>query len=581
MASFGYGYSRAEVVDLATNYAVYKGIRDEDHPLSTKWYKNFMSRWPDLKIVKPRSLEIQRAKALSTECLRNYFQELNKVLEKYNLLDKPERIFNVDEKGLSTTHKAPHVIAATDSKPPAVTSGDRTLFTVLGCGNAQGQYVPPFFVFPGARMRQELLEGKSTGTSGDVTESGWSNSIIFKKYLENHLLKFLPERSAELPVLLLYDGHKSHISLELIEWAQNQHIVLFVLPAHTSHVLQPMDIGCFGPFERIFNNECHKFMRQNCSKPITKYNVCSLACKAYLLALSPGNLQSSFKRTGIYPYNPDVIDRSNVVPSQVFKVAITTSDADHTLTVQLENDGIQIDEVNTDQVNIVITEENDIEAEISNDQVHNAENTSRNFFVQKEAVLVQSQPKTNTRRYLSKVVSGKAITEKETVDKIIEHKNRGKTPQKKSASTGKQKEKVPNKLSSNKPSKEVKTGKKPQSKSARKSKRKSKSSISEETAGTSGINLSGGPIPLDSDIDSDIVEDDEPCCVCKLTGLPKELRNCVQLIFAQWGQCTFENCKHWVHLRYCCTATVLRRHDDFFCPCHSINTTENERATEE
>lgn len=103
MASFGYGYSRAEVIDLATNYAVYKGIRDEAHPLSTKWYRNFMSRWPDLKIVKPRSLEIQRAKALSAECLRSYFQELCKVLEKYNLLDKPERIFNVDEKGLSTT----------------------------------------------------------------------------------------------------------------------------------------------------------------------------------------------------------------------------------------------------------------------------------------------------------------------------------------------------------------------------------------------------------------------------------------------------------------------------------------------
>ena len=131
-----------------------------------------MSRWPDLKIVKPRSLEIQRTKALSAECLRNYFQELNKVLEKYDLLDKSERIFNVDEKGLSATHKAPHVIAATDSKPPAVTSGDNTLVTVLGCGNAQGQHVPPFVVFPGARMQQELLEGKSTGASGDVTGSG-------------------------------------------------------------------------------------------------------------------------------------------------------------------------------------------------------------------------------------------------------------------------------------------------------------------------------------------------------------------------------------------------------------------------
>lgn len=156
----------------------------------------------------------------------------------------------------------------------------------------------------------------------------------------------------------------------------------------------------------------------------------------------------------------------------MFKV--TTSDADHTLTVQHENDGIQIDEVNTDQVNIVVTEENDTEADISNDLVHNAENTSRNFFVEKEAVLVQSKPKTNTRRYLSKVVSGKAITEKETVDKIIEHKNRGKTPQKKSVSIGKQKEKVPNKSSSNKPFKGVKTGKKPKSKSARKSNQKLK-----------------------------------------------------------------------------------------------------------
>jgi hypothetical protein len=100
-------------------------MRDEDHPLSTKWYKNFMSRWPDLKIVKPRSLEIQRAKALSTECLRNYFQELNKVLEKYNLLDKPERIFNVDEKGLSTNCPCafPHPNRVTSVLSPDVTAG--------------------------------------------------------------------------------------------------------------------------------------------------------------------------------------------------------------------------------------------------------------------------------------------------------------------------------------------------------------------------------------------------------------------------------------------------------------------------
>ncbi|CAG2186231.1 unnamed protein product [Mytilus edulis] len=162
--------------------------------------------------------------------------------------------------------------------PEEVKSGH--LVTVLGCGNAQGHSVPPFFVFPGNRMRQELLENKSTGTDGDVSESSWSNIEIFHKYMENHLLKYIPHRTSAVPVLVLFDGHKSHLSMELIEWAKKENIILFVLPAHTSHILQPMDVGCFGPFERIFNHECHKFMRQNCSQPITRYNICGLACKA-------------------------------------------------------------------------------------------------------------------------------------------------------------------------------------------------------------------------------------------------------------------------------------------------------------
>ncbi|XP_052071024.1 uncharacterized protein LOC127709474 [Mytilus californianus] len=318
MARVGYGYSRSEVIDIATNYAIYKGLRDSEHPLSTKWYKNFMARWPDLKIIKPRSLEMQRAKATSEVNVQNYYSELHKILEKYDLFDKPERIYNVDEKGICTNHKSPYVIAATGSTPPAITSGDKHLVTVLGCGNAQGHSVPPFFVFPGNRMRQELLENKSTGADGDVSESGWSNTEIFRKYMANHLLKYIPHRTSDVPVLILFDGHKSHISLELIEWARKENIILFVLPAHTSHILQPMDVGCFGPFERIFNNECHKFMRQNCSQPITRYNICGLACKGYLHALSPSNLQSAFRKTGIYPYDPHMVDRSNFAPAQVF-----------------------------------------------------------------------------------------------------------------------------------------------------------------------------------------------------------------------------------------------------------------------
>jgi hypothetical protein len=40
-----------------------------------------------------------------------------------------------------------------------------------------GTYIPPFVIFPGQRMREELLQGGLPGTDGDVSVSGWSNTV--------------------------------------------------------------------------------------------------------------------------------------------------------------------------------------------------------------------------------------------------------------------------------------------------------------------------------------------------------------------------------------------------------------------
>ncbi|KAH3810887.1 hypothetical protein DPMN_139285 [Dreissena polymorpha] len=82
-------------------------------------------------------------------------------------------------------------------------------------------------------------------------------------------------------------------------------------------MLQTLDVGCFGPFERVYNSVCHQFMRENCGKSITRYNVCSLGCQAYAKALSASNLQASCRKTSIHPYNPSVVDASPFKPSEV------------------------------------------------------------------------------------------------------------------------------------------------------------------------------------------------------------------------------------------------------------------------
>ena len=200
-------------------------------------------------------------------------------------------------------------------------------------------------------------------------------------------MKNLPERSRNHSVLVLYDGHKSHINLGLIDWAKNEYIILFILPAHTSHVLQPLDVGCFGPFEKIYNNVSHKFMRENIGQRITRYNVCSLGCTAYSKALTASNLQSLFRKTGIHPYNPYVLHSFNFKPSEV----------------------LQEDKSTDLKEKLNFTE-------------------SSSFFSEKSKKITEKKAVTKKRQYLSNVASGKAITEDSTIDRIRQHEESKKRP---------------------------------------------------------------------------------------------------------------------------------------------------------
>ena len=299
---------------------------------------------------------------------------------KYNLKCSPQSIYNIDEKGISAEHKPPYVICDKKLNPQAVTS-PRLTVTVIGCGNALGTQIPPYFVFPGKRFQAEYLEGCTPGCSGTVSQtgSGWSNSQIFIDFLKNHFLKFV-QSDPDQYKLIIYDGHKSHVNPQVAEWAREHKIILFVLPPHCSHVLQPLDVSCFGPFQNIYNQEAQKFLLKNKGQSIQKSDVAKVASVAYRLALSPSNLTASFRKTGICPFNRHAYDVSKTVPHNVFK--------------SVQNEG----EVATGEGAIV----------------------SINEFL-KDVEQVQAPPPRKRYKTLSRIVSGKAITEDSVFQALVSH----------------------------------------------------------------------------------------------------------------------------------------------------------------
>ncbi|XP_021341733.1 uncharacterized protein LOC110442446 isoform X2 [Mizuhopecten yessoensis] len=309
LSKVGFEYIRAEVVRIASQYAVHLGVRDDEKPLSMKWFYKLKSRWPDLPTLgKVRTLPILQAKAASPQIVSSYYLLLEGIMKKYKLHDKPQCIYSINEKSLINDNNSVHSGNSTKGVAGPVDLSSSTV-TMISCGNVKGTQIPPYFVFPGKRMKKELLIGCSAGTNGEVTETGDMDTQLFQSYIENHFLKYAEEcRASGQYILMLYDGFRSHISLSVIEWAKVHNILLFVLPLHMSHVLQPENDSCFGPFLEMYESECQKHLQSNSGASlITRNSIGEMACRAYTSALSPANLKSGFKRTGIYPLNQDIM----------------------------------------------------------------------------------------------------------------------------------------------------------------------------------------------------------------------------------------------------------------------------------
>ena len=117
---------------------------------------------------------------------------------------------------------------------------------------------------------------------------------------------------------MLYDGHRSHVSLTLTNRDRRNNIIIFVLPPHTSPLTQPLDVGIFGPFKSTYNKDCQDYMKHNPGLSITKYEVAKLTAKPYVIAVSAENLTSAFRKTGIFPYNSKAITETQVAPASIY-----------------------------------------------------------------------------------------------------------------------------------------------------------------------------------------------------------------------------------------------------------------------
>ena len=128
----------------------------------------------------------------------------------------------------------------------SLTSGEKgKTHTVVACVSASGHAIPPLMIYPRKRGIPESMKiGAVPGTIFMTSDNGWIMQEIYLKRF-TFFIKSIPPR----PVLLIEDGHGFHITLDVIELSCTNDVHLLCLPSHTSHILQPLDIGVFKSFK--------------------------------------------------------------------------------------------------------------------------------------------------------------------------------------------------------------------------------------------------------------------------------------------------------------------------------------------
>ena len=304
MADMGFGLTKEDIRRLAFRIADSSGRAHPFHDgmAGRAWLTGFMVRHPNLTARTAQPLSYSCAKCANVETVYNYFAKLGAAYARLNLLAKPMQIFNVDEVGISVVHKPGKVITEVGRKNVwSITSSEKGRnHTILCCVSASGFALPPFMIYPRKRMNEKLKSGALPGTCFHCSDNGWITQDLYIRWFEFFLANIPPAR----PVLLIEDGHSSHISIEVIEMAHANDIHLLCLPSHTTHILQPLDVGVFKSFKSHYYKECRRFLAAHPGRVITTEVIASLVAKAWPLAISPKNIMSGFRKSGAFPLNP-------------------------------------------------------------------------------------------------------------------------------------------------------------------------------------------------------------------------------------------------------------------------------------
>jgi hypothetical protein len=277
--------------------------------IGKNWTHNFINRQPTLQSRWTRKYDHQRALCEDPVIIEAWFRLVYNTVQKYGIL--PEDTYNFDETGFALgIASTSRVVTASDrrGKPPQLQPGDREWVTAIETINTSGWYLPPMVIFKGKVHISTWYQETDLPLNWVIglSENGWTSNELGLKWLSEIFEPNTVRRTIGKYRLLILDGHQSHATPEFDHYCKEHSIITLCMPAHSSHLLQPLDVGCFATLKRSYGRLIGEYIRLGINH-VDKAEFLYAFQQARLEAFSIGNIQSGFAATGLVPHCPDQV----------------------------------------------------------------------------------------------------------------------------------------------------------------------------------------------------------------------------------------------------------------------------------
>ncbi|EKV14739.1 Transposon, putative [Penicillium digitatum Pd1] len=273
--------------------------------IGAHWLPRFLKRHPEYYVRRRRALDIERATALDKSVVERWFEDYKQVITEHGICQQD--IYNFDETGFQIgVGRDQFIITRHPKKKPCNGSvTNRESVTVLEAVSADGFVCPPLIVLSARQVLLPWFDAIDSDEHLAVTDTGYINDTLAYQWIQL-FHKWTIGRTIGTKRLVLCDRFGSHLTRQFIQFCEKNNIILFFLLSHTSHILQPLDVGVLSVYKHWHSEAVEAATMTGCrtfSKDEFLYAIGEIRRKTF----RPHTIKLGFKLTGLWPINSKLI----------------------------------------------------------------------------------------------------------------------------------------------------------------------------------------------------------------------------------------------------------------------------------